>query len=198
MKTTEAIRWFKTTFHQELSAATAGTPFTVDLLTAIAQQETGYIWSILVDKGRPLDEVIRLCVGDTIDAKYVDGKNKGRNEFPRNKQELIDYPQGDRMFDIARQCLIDMAKHVPGYQSAVNNKSKFCHGFGIFQYDLQFFKPNPSYFLQKKWESFPTASQWRFGSSRKPCSGRAGETSPAYPRMKWFMSPSLTTEGRRT
>lgn len=155
MKTTEAIRWFKTTFQNELAAATAGTPFTVDLLTAIAQQETGYIWSILVDKGRPLDEVIRLCVGDTIDARFVDGKNKGRNAFPRNKQELIDHPQGDRMFDIARQCLIDMAKHVPGYQSAVNNKAKFCHGFGIFQYDLQFFKTNPAYFLQKKWESFP-------------------------------------------
>jgi hypothetical protein len=31
-------------------------------------------------------------------------------------------------------------------------QNKFRHGFGIFQYDLQFFKTNPGYFLQKKWQ----------------------------------------------
>ncbi len=32
--------------------------------------------------------------------------------------------------------------------------NKFCRGYGIFQLDLQFFKNNPDYFLQKKWYSF--------------------------------------------
>jgi hypothetical protein len=31
---------------------------------------------------------------------------------------------------------------------------KFCHGFGIFQYDIQHFKTNPNYFLTKGWEDF--------------------------------------------
>lgn len=155
MKTADAIRWFKTTFQNELTAAVAGTPFTVDLLAAIAQQETGYIWSGLVAKGLSLAEVLKLCVGDTIDARYKDGKNVGRSAFPKNKQELLAHPQGSAMFTIARQCLVAMSQHVAGYQSAANNPAKFCHGFGIFQYDLQFFKTNPAYFLQKKWESFP-------------------------------------------
>jgi hypothetical protein len=43
MKTKEAIRWFKNTFDRHLEAAVVGTPFSVDMLTAIAQQETGYI-----------------------------------------------------------------------------------------------------------------------------------------------------------
>ncbi len=34
---------------------------------------------------------------------------------------------------------------------AKKNASKFCHGFGMFQYDLQFFKVDPDYFLQRKW-----------------------------------------------
>jgi hypothetical protein len=154
MKTTDAIRWFKTTFHAQLGNATSGTPFTVDLLCAIAYQETGYIWSRLLDDGMALNNVLKLCVGDTIDAKYKNGKNVGRSAFPKNKAELMAYPQGDAMFPIARQCLVEMAKHIPGYQGAAANSSKFCRGFGIFQYDLQFFKKDTDYFLQKKWESF--------------------------------------------
>ncbi|HET6723360.1 MAG TPA: hypothetical protein VFH07_11440, partial [Chitinophagaceae bacterium] len=43
------------------------------------------------------------------------------------------------------------AHFIKGYSVAVNNPNKFCHGFGIFQYDLQHFKNDPEYFLQKKW-----------------------------------------------
>ncbi|MBC8064059.1 MAG: SH3 domain-containing protein, partial [Chlorobia bacterium] len=183
MKTTEAIRWFKTTFHDQLTEAVADTPFTVDLLAAIAQQETGYIWSTLVDKKLPLAQVLKLCVGDSIDAKYKDGKNFGRSAFPKDKAELLARPKGDEMFRIARQCLVDMAAHIGGYQSAVNNAVKFCHGFGIFQYDLQFFKTNPAYFLQRKWESMPD------------CLGMAiRELKEAMKRQGWSHKSSLTVE----
>lgn len=30
----------------------------------------------------------------------------------------------------------------------------YLYGFGIFQYDIQFFKENPSFFLDRKWFSF--------------------------------------------
>src|SRR5205085_9821021 len=40
------------------------------------------------------------------------------------------------------------------YHGSVANPNKFCHGFGIFQYDLQFFKDEPDYFLQKRYADF--------------------------------------------
>ena len=43
MTTKEAIQWFKNTFNKPLQAAVRGTPCSVEVLAAIAQQETGYI-----------------------------------------------------------------------------------------------------------------------------------------------------------
>ncbi len=151
MTIVQSIKWFKTTFIQELTNAVQNTPFSVDQLCAIAYQETGYIWSVLVDKKLPIVDVLTLCVGDTIDARIVNGRNVGRSAFPKTKSELLAWKDGQQMFDIARKCLVDMAKHVNGYGSAVKNANKFSHGFGIFQYDIQFFKTNPSYFLNQEW-----------------------------------------------
>ena len=41
MKTGDAIAWFKTNFGPELQKVVAGTPFSVDMLTAIAYQKPG-------------------------------------------------------------------------------------------------------------------------------------------------------------
>jgi hypothetical protein len=141
MKIPDAIAWFKKNFGPKLGKAVAGTPFSADMVTAIAYQETGYIWSVLVDKQLSLQKVLELCVGDTLD----------RAAFPRNKAQLIAAPRGQEMFSIARQALVDMVQYIPGYQKVVRNPDKFCHGYGIFQYDLQFFKTDPAFFLQKKW-----------------------------------------------
>lgn len=148
MTTREAIDWFKKAFHSRIADAVARTPFTADLLAAIAHQETGYIWRGLVKKGLKEEEVLKLCVGDTLDC---DG---GRACFPKNKADLLAAPRGAEMFAIARQALVAMAKHSSGYEAAVRNREKFCHGFGIFQYDIQFFKKNPEYFLRRSWEDF--------------------------------------------
>ena len=45
----------------------------------------------------------------------------------------------------------------------MQNPDKFCHGFGVFQRDIQFFENDPAYFLQKKYE--------RFGDSLEQCLG---------------------------
>jgi Bacterial SH3 domain len=58
------------------------------------------------------------------------------------------------MFDIARKALMDMAVFIPGYGDAVANPKKFCHGYGVFQRDLQFFKDDPDYFLERRYETF--------------------------------------------
>lgn len=152
MPNSQDILWFKQQFRTEIEAAVQGTPFTLDMLTAVACQETGSIWAILRKKDLSVERILELCVGDTIDAKPGGG---GRRAFPKNKAELVQAPNGQEMFGIARQALVDMAKFIPGFNGAVANPNKFCHGYGIFQFDLQFFKTEPDYFLQKRYAIFP-------------------------------------------
>lgn len=147
----EDIRWFKQQFLSKIEKAVQGTPFKPDLLVAIAVQETGYIWRNLY-KRMPVSDVLTLCVGDTIDSPE-------RSAFPKTKAELLSVSNGDKMFSIARKSLELMATYIRGYESSVSNPDKFCHGFGIFQYDLQFFLENPDYFLQKQWYSFDNCLQ---------------------------------------
>ncbi|RYF41824.1 MAG: hypothetical protein EOO25_08650, partial [Comamonadaceae bacterium] len=147
MPTADAIRWFKTQFETQIEDAVAGTPFSVDMLTAIACQETGPTWNALRKKGLPTAQILALCVGDTIDAP-------GRSAFPTGKAALLAEPDGQAMFDLARQSLVDMAAHIPPYQPAAAKPNKFCRGFGVFQYDLQFFKVDPQYFLQRRYADF--------------------------------------------
>lgn len=141
----DSIAWFKENFGAEINAAVAGTPFDLDMLTAIALQETGFIWGSLRKKGLSRERILELCVGDTLD---------GRSAFPRDKAALLAHPQGQAMFDVAKAALIDMAAHIAGYSGAAANPKKFCHGFGLFQYDIQFFKIDPDYFLERKYRFF--------------------------------------------
>lgn len=143
----QAIGWFKEQFRSKIEVAIAGTPFSLDMLTAIALQETYYIWGKLY-LTLSVDEVLKLCVGDTIDAP-------DRSAFPKNKAALLSVNKGQEMFDIAREALEAVGAYVNDYKKVANSSpDKFCHGFGIFQLDLQFFKQAPNYFLQKSWYSF--------------------------------------------
>jgi hypothetical protein len=147
------IAWFKATFGTRILQAVAGTPFDIDMLTAVACQETGPIWSRLRRQGLPVSRVLALCVGDTLDA------DAGRRAFPRTAADLRAWqPGGRQMFAQARQALVDMAAHIPGYERVARDPDKFCHAFGIFQYDLQFFKTNPDYFLRGGYADFPTCA----------------------------------------
>jgi hypothetical protein len=142
------ISWFKQEFGGDVLGAIESTPFDLDMLAALACQETGEVWPLLRSAGLARSQVLALCVGDTLD------EDRGRRAFPRTKADLIAAPDGPRMFEIARQALVDIAQHVPAYRSAASKPNKFCHGFGIFQYDLQFFKAEPDYFLQKRYQEF--------------------------------------------
>lgn len=155
MTTREGITWFKTQFLKKLVAATDNTVFSPDFLVAVACQETGYIWQILRKKpGMTADRILELAVGDTID--------KRPKAFPRTLSELLELPSGKprpngkAMFDIAHQSLVDMAAatRIKDYVAAAKNPRKICHGFGIFQYDLQAFFGDPDYFLQRRWCQF--------------------------------------------
>ena len=145
-KLTDAALWFKKTFGPQIRPAIDGTPFSVDLLTAIAIQETYEIWGRIYQSLTP-DEVLQLCVGDVI------GEPR-RGVFPKTKADLLAAPRGNEMFDIAHQSLIALAAHATEYQKYADNPDRFCHAFGIFQYDIQFFRDDPEFFLQRKWFSF--------------------------------------------
>src|SRR5580765_1378307 len=96
-KLSDAMAWFKGQFATRIQAGVAGTPFSVDMLTAIAVQETFEIWGNLY-KTLSVDEILKLCVGDTLDAPK-------RSAFPTNKAALLAAPNGAAMFAIAREAL---------------------------------------------------------------------------------------------
>src|SRR6266487_1087196 len=144
MTTKDAIEWFKHTFGQEIESVIGGTPFGLDLIVAIACQETGYLWRKLIGTLEP-GEILKLCVGDTFDAP-------NRDAFPRTKAELTNFTRGQETFEIAREALEAIARYDDTYAKvARNNPNKFCHGFGLFQYDIQFFKADPEFFLERNW-----------------------------------------------
>lgn len=147
------ILWFKLQFGPQVERVVRNTPIDVDMLAAIACQETGYIWSVLRRRGLATPEILSLCVGDTLDA------DRGRSAFPRTYDDLVAATNGSAMFAIARKALEDMAAYIPGYRGAANRAQKFCHGFGIFQCDLQFFKTNPQYFLKRQYADFPVCAE---------------------------------------
>jgi hypothetical protein len=150
MPDADAIRWFKEQFQGMIGAAIQNTPFSLDMITAIACQETGDVWSILYKKQLAVNRLLELCVGDTLDG------SGGRKAFPTSRGALESVSRGREMFEIARQALVDMAQYVPGYKSVAAKPDKFCHAFGIFQYDLQYFHDDPDYFLLKGYANFNT------------------------------------------
>jgi hypothetical protein len=150
------MRWFKRNFHEQIDAAVKDTPFTLDLMTALACQETGEVWPILRKTDLSLDRILELCVGDTLDAP-------NRSAFPKNKAALVAEPKGQEMFDLAHQALVDMAQFIDSYKGVAKKADKFCHGYGIFQFDLQFFKGEPNYFLEKRYANFDECLQKALG-----------------------------------
>ncbi|HEY5724047.1 MAG TPA: SH3 domain-containing protein [Allosphingosinicella sp.] len=148
MATNQDIAWFKSTYGEAMKKGVKGTPFTVDMLTAIACQETGSIWGVLRKKDLTPEQIAELCVGDTLD------DTGGRKAFPKNKAALLAHPRGDEMFKVGNEALKTMAKVVTEYKGAAGNPNKFCHGYGVFQFDIQFFKDDPDYFLERKWATF--------------------------------------------
>ncbi len=150
MPNRDDLVWFKQTFAGRIVPALADTPLTLDLIVALACQETGFVWSKLRRDGLSEAELLALCVGDTIDAR-ADGSGR---PFPKHRADLLTHPRGAEMFAIARAALVEMAAHIPGYERSVANPDKFCHGFGLFQRDLQHFPADPDYFLDRRWARF--------------------------------------------
>ena len=144
------MSWFKNEFAARTATALVNTPFSMDFITALACQETGLVWSVL--RRRPelsTAEILALCVGDTVE--------RGRRAFPQSKAALLAHPNGAAMFAQARAALVALARYLPAYQKVAQQPAKFCHGFGIFQRDLQHFEHDPAYFLERHYADFDLA-----------------------------------------
>src|SRR6202023_2643865 len=123
----QSVTWLKKNFGSKIDAAVKDTPFSQNMIVAIAMQETSYIWRRLIDK-KDVNEALALCVGDSIDAPR-------RKAFPVSRKALEGVPKGKEMFKVAREALEAIAKIDKSYAKVVKNPNKFCHGFGLFQYD---------------------------------------------------------------
>jgi hypothetical protein len=149
-KLKDGMSWFKQTFGAEIGPAVSNTPYTLNFLTAIAVQESFEIWGNIF-KSLPLPKILELCVGDTIDAP-------SRKAFPKNRADLLSIPKGAQIFAVARSELEAVGEYNAAYHKiAASNPNKFCHGFGIFQYDIQACKTDPNYFINRDWADFSMA-----------------------------------------
>jgi hypothetical protein len=151
MSKVEGIRWFKAQFGGLVTDAIGNGPLSLDLITSIAMQESySDAWG-LVYETLPVGDVLKRCVGDSLDYP-----SRSASAFPKNRAELekLKEPNGKQAFAIARKALEELASFNKGYKRAARNPDKFCHAFGIFQYDIQFFRMNPQFFLQRRWSDF--------------------------------------------
>lgn len=148
----DGIACFKKNFGPAIQ--NAGTIYHVNFLAAIAVQETFEVWGRCFQT-KPVADVLAVCVGDILDAPRRD-----KNAFPQNRAVLeANKPNGSRMFQIARQAFVDMSQVATEYQKFLHNPDKFCHAYGIFQYDIQSFLTDPNYFLNKDWDDFSKCLQ---------------------------------------
>src|SRR5262245_19653904 len=86
----DAATWFQQNFRADAEKVLEGTPFPFALALAIAMQETSYMWTNFYKNMTP-NEVLALCVGDTLDAP-------NRSAFPKNKSALLAATNGSQMF----------------------------------------------------------------------------------------------------
>lgn len=139
----KCIRWMKENFSEEMTAATNGTPFTIDTLCGIACQETAYVWLSWTGKKTPA-EILGLCVFDA-SGDYPGTK---RSAFPKNTAAFKD-KYGTELCNM----LISEA-NLSRKQRGLGSKEWIYKGYGIYQYDLQHIEIDKSFFKEKKWYKY--------------------------------------------
>ncbi len=147
MSKLENLKWIKNNFGETINSKFKDTLFDPKIAIAIAQQETGYLIAKMRNAGVPTNIILQNCVGDTLDTP-------NRKAFPINKADLLSQSDGDEMFQTAREALSFIAEYDTAYAKVLKNEKKFCHGYGIFQYDLQFFLTDKEFFINKEWYNF--------------------------------------------
>jgi hypothetical protein len=143
--------WLEQNFGDETRAAASRAGLDHRLIFAIAIQETGYIWGPLLSRELSVPDLLEVCVSDIIDSR----SRYPRKAFPRDKAEMLGAPDGAAMFDVGRSALINLARYDRNFEVYASDRypEKFCRGYGIYQFDLQHYRADQSFFLEKKWRS---------------------------------------------
>ncbi|MGB5026598.1 MAG: hypothetical protein WBO44_14680 [Saprospiraceae bacterium] len=131
--------WLELHYGDKFVEAVKGTPFTKELLHAIACQETAlyfYNWT----KDYTPDEILGRCVFDA-----TGDMNGSRSTFPKNTAAFIEkYGQ-----EIANLLIAEANK--TRAMRGFGPKQWVYAGYGIFQYDIQSILTDEAFFLQKQW-----------------------------------------------
>ena len=136
-------KWMKTNFGEEIRKATANTSFSLDIVCAIACQETAFFWANRIP-GLSISEILARCVLDA----SGDAPGHPRGAFPKNT-EAFRSRYGDAFTDM----LIAEANKTRQLRG-MGPKNWVYKGYGIFQYDLQAVKEDEQFFREKKWYVF--------------------------------------------
>lgn len=140
----------KQNFGEQIKEYTFNTPYTLELVIAIALQETAQKWQLWIDK-YPVDVILQRCV---FDASGNDFPGTSRNAFPRTKVEFQQI-YGKTVTDmLVHEANLTRAMPQPKFPDGYNSAGYLYKGYGIFQYDLQNIKTDPDFFLNKEWYSF--------------------------------------------
>lgn len=144
----EKATWFFKTFGDRIDSVFSDTNITADLVGAIALQETGYLWNSFWRFGADTEKkFLALCVGDTVSS---------RGYFPKRSSDLLDAPRGEEAFAVLRSALENTARTRKSLKEYATNPHNILYGYGIFQYDLMFYKDYRDYdfFINKEWMEF--------------------------------------------
>src|SRR5690349_17285483 len=98
-QTHKAAEWMKNHFGEQMNEAGKNTPFTIDIICAIACQETAFVWLNFLSK-LSVDEILARCVFDA----SGDFPGTQRSAFPKNTATFR-----RRYGDTFTQMLIDEA-----------------------------------------------------------------------------------------
>ncbi|MEO6819937.1 MAG: hypothetical protein ABI266_05455 [Ginsengibacter sp.] len=131
--------WLELHYSDQCAAASDGTPFTKELLYAIACQETAiyfYDWT----KDHTPGEVLGRCVFDASGDVYGT-----RTAFPKNTSAFI----AKYGHDVANMLIAEANK--TRSMRGFGPKEWVYAGYGIFQYDIQSILTDEAFFLQKQW-----------------------------------------------
>lgn len=138
-KCTLTAGWLDTHFGEKCETIVTDTPFTRELIYAIACKETAiyfYDWT----KDHTPTEVLGRCVFDA--SGDVTGT---RNAFPKNTSEFVG-KYGQKIADD----LIEEANKTRAMRG-FGPKQWVYAGYGLFQYDLQNIQTDETFFTQKLW-----------------------------------------------
>ena len=135
--------WMLSNFRAQLADAVKSTPLSVPLLCAIACREAGGYWLPLTPT-RSAAEILGLCVYDA----SGDVAGAPRTAFPANTAEFrLSYGDDFTTMLIGEA---NKARAARGLAPA----AMVYKGYGIFQYDLQYVRPDEAFFRGRKWYDF--------------------------------------------